>query len=278
MEDGWHTYWRTRATRACRRRSRGRCRRDSPPATIQWPAPHALPVGPLVNYGYEGEVLHLVDRHAAAPTLQPGSRATLAARADWLVCKETCIPEGADLDADAAGRRERRRRSAVGRAAIAATRAALPQPLAGWTRRRARRRPEDRADAHAAGRRARSRARCISSRTPKARIEPSAPQTLARGDGGTYVLTLPVSSQLTRRLHERSPAWSPPRTGFGDGARPAKAATIDVPLAGAVVAGTEAEARRRTPALDVRARAARPATLAVAAALAFAFVGGLCST
>ena len=28
---------------------------------IQWPAPKALPAGPLVNYGYEGEVLHLVD-------------------------------------------------------------------------------------------------------------------------------------------------------------------------------------------------------------------------
>ena len=63
---------------------------------IQWPAPRALPVGPLVNYGYEGEVLLLVDI-ATMPDFQIGKTATLSARADWLVCKEICIPEGADL-------------------------------------------------------------------------------------------------------------------------------------------------------------------------------------
>jgi thiol:disulfide interchange protein DsbD len=53
-------------------------------------------VGPLVNYGYEGEVLHLVELKPQ-PTLADGGPMTLAARAEWLVCKEVCIPEGVDL-------------------------------------------------------------------------------------------------------------------------------------------------------------------------------------
>ena len=78
------------------RRWRGRCRRAFTASDIEWPAPRALPVGPLVNHGYEGEVLHLVTITPPADA-KPGTAATLAARADWLVCKETCIPDGADL-------------------------------------------------------------------------------------------------------------------------------------------------------------------------------------
>jgi len=39
---------------------------------IEWPAPKALPVGPLVNYGYDGTVLHLVNLEVSAD-LKPGS-------------------------------------------------------------------------------------------------------------------------------------------------------------------------------------------------------------
>ena len=53
-------------------------------------------MGPLVNYGYDGEVLLLVDV-TAVPDFLSGKSVTLSARADWLVCKEICIPEGADL-------------------------------------------------------------------------------------------------------------------------------------------------------------------------------------
>ena len=49
-----------RANPACRRRSPGGCRPAFAAGDIVWPAPRALPAGPLVNYGYEGEVFHLV--------------------------------------------------------------------------------------------------------------------------------------------------------------------------------------------------------------------------
>ena len=97
---------------------------------IVWPAPRALPAGPLVNYGYEGEVFHLVPLSVASSAVA-GASVSLAARADWLVCKETCIPEGADLTLDlpvAAAAVPSRWHDA-----IAATRAALAAPLpAGW--------------------------------------------------------------------------------------------------------------------------------------------------
>ena len=44
---------------------------------IQWPAPKALPAGPLVNYGYEGEVLPADRRHGARATPPPGEPLTL---------------------------------------------------------------------------------------------------------------------------------------------------------------------------------------------------------
>src|SRR6185312_10307287 len=100
---------------------------------IEWPAPRALPAGPLMNYGYEGEVLHLVPLTVPA-NAAPAATATLAAHAEWLVCKETCIPEGADLALalPVAATAEPSRWHDK----IAATRAALPGALpAGWQAR-----------------------------------------------------------------------------------------------------------------------------------------------
>ena len=75
-------------------------------------------------------MLHLVDLQVP-PALPPGATQTLKAQVDWLVCKETCIPESVELAltlpvAAAAGA------DPTWAAPIAATRRALPRPLAGW--------------------------------------------------------------------------------------------------------------------------------------------------
>ena len=58
---------------------------------IAWPAPQRLPIGPMVNYGYEGDVLLAsplsLDRALDGKTL------AISLKAEWLVCKEVCIPE-----------------------------------------------------------------------------------------------------------------------------------------------------------------------------------------
>jgi DsbC/DsbD-like thiol-disulfide interchange protein len=96
IEPGWHTYWRNPGESGLPTTLEWRLPPGYAAGSIAWPAPRALPAGPLVNYGYQGQVFHLVALTVPRDA-RPGTDAALAARADWLVCKETCIPEGADL-------------------------------------------------------------------------------------------------------------------------------------------------------------------------------------
>ena len=96
IDRGWHTYWRNPGESGLPTTLAWRLPPGFAAGDIVWPAPKALPAGPLMNYGYEGEVLHLVPLTVPA-SASVGEKATLNARADWLVCKETCVPESADL-------------------------------------------------------------------------------------------------------------------------------------------------------------------------------------
>ena len=94
---GWHTYWRNpgdsgQATTLTWTLPSGWRAGD-----IIWAAPRQLPIGPLMDYGYEGEVLLPVAVTAPA-SASAGQTATLKVRADYLVCKDICVPEGADLN------------------------------------------------------------------------------------------------------------------------------------------------------------------------------------
>jgi thiol:disulfide interchange protein DsbD len=94
MDRGWHTYWQNPGESGLPTTLAWNLPSGLSAGPILWPAPQALPVGPLMNYGFEGEVL-LLTEVAVAPAAAGATSATLAARADWLVCKEICIPEGA---------------------------------------------------------------------------------------------------------------------------------------------------------------------------------------
>lgn len=88
---GWHTYWRNpgdsgEPTRIDWTLSQGAA------GEIQWPAPKAIPVEPLVNFGFEGTLLLPVEI-AVPQNVKPGERLTLKANATWLVCEKICIPE-----------------------------------------------------------------------------------------------------------------------------------------------------------------------------------------
>ena len=131
IENGWHTYWRNPGDSGLPTTLDWKLPPGFRAGAIEWPSPKALPVGPLVNYGYDGTVLHLVKLDVPAD-LKPGSTVDLAARADWLVCKETCIPDGADLKL-ALPVAEHAASDTRWAQAIDVARAALPQPLPrGW--------------------------------------------------------------------------------------------------------------------------------------------------
>jgi thiol:disulfide interchange protein len=94
LDKGWHVYWSNAGD-------------SGEPPTIHWnlptgltagpmqfPAPRRLPLGPLMDFGYEDEVLFPITLNN---TLKTPGKADLSAHVNWLVCREVCIPGKADL-------------------------------------------------------------------------------------------------------------------------------------------------------------------------------------
>jgi len=92
---GWHTYWSNPGDVGAPTEIHWSLPPGWTAGAIQWPAPQAEPVGPLMDYGYEGKPWLLVD--ISAPADAPKVPVTLKAHANWLVCAEVCVPEEADL-------------------------------------------------------------------------------------------------------------------------------------------------------------------------------------
>ena len=94
LDKGWHSYWRNPGDAGEATTVRWTLPTGWQAGEIIWPTPKRLPVGPIMNYGYEGEVILPITLRA--PTgLRPGDRVTLSAAVDFLVCAEVCIPGSA---------------------------------------------------------------------------------------------------------------------------------------------------------------------------------------
>ena len=65
---------------------------------IQWPTPHILKDtrGTVIGNGYDGDLLLPVTLTPPAD-LKPGTSVTLPAKAEWLMCQDSCVPGNADL-------------------------------------------------------------------------------------------------------------------------------------------------------------------------------------
>jgi thiol:disulfide interchange protein len=97
IAEHWHTYWRNPGDAGIATKIIWDLPAGFTAGEIQWPTPQRLAVGnDIVNFGYEGEVWHLV-AITAAPEIKPGSQIVLKARVDWLECEEICVPGRADL-------------------------------------------------------------------------------------------------------------------------------------------------------------------------------------
>ena len=97
--DHWHTYWQNPGDSGLPTKLSWTLPEGVSAGPIEWPYPKLLPLGPLMNFGYEGEVLHLVKLQTPT-SLKAGRNITLKAKAEWLVCSDVCIPESADLSID----------------------------------------------------------------------------------------------------------------------------------------------------------------------------------
>lgn len=93
---GWHTYWRNPGDSGEQTRLVWQLPEDWNVSAIAWPAPQAIAMPPLVNYGFSGTVILPVTVSVPDNAI-PGTVIPIKVRAVWLVCKDVCIPESADL-------------------------------------------------------------------------------------------------------------------------------------------------------------------------------------
>ncbi len=91
IRPGWHTYWLNPGDSGSVARISWGGVEGIRSAPLQWPVPKRLPMGPLTNFGYEGNVVLLQD--ITLPENLPEGAQTLTAKIDILVCHEICIPE-----------------------------------------------------------------------------------------------------------------------------------------------------------------------------------------
>ncbi|HEY4125282.1 MAG TPA: protein-disulfide reductase DsbD domain-containing protein, partial [Rhizomicrobium sp.] len=125
MKPGWHTYWINPGEAGAPTELKWKPTPGWQGAELEWPYPKRLPVGPLMDYGYEGKVWLLTAVQAPAAA-KPGDHVTLEATGSWLVCREVCIPEDAHLTL-ALTVAEQGVTNPVTAAQFAAARAKLPQ-------------------------------------------------------------------------------------------------------------------------------------------------------
>jgi thiol:disulfide interchange protein len=92
LAPGWHSYWQNPGDSGEATRIEWTLPEGASAGAIQWPAPKAIPVEPLVNFGFEDNVVLPVEISVPV-NAKPGETLTLSARATWLVCEKICIPE-----------------------------------------------------------------------------------------------------------------------------------------------------------------------------------------
>lgn len=96
LEPGWHVYWQNAGDSGEPPNIKWTLPDGISATPIEFPAPKRLPLGPLMDFGYENEVLFPLSIDVAK-TAKTGP-AVLHAKVGWLVCREVCIPGKAELD------------------------------------------------------------------------------------------------------------------------------------------------------------------------------------
>jgi thiol:disulfide interchange protein DsbD len=96
LEPGWHIYWKNPGDAGEPPHIHWTLPAGITAGPMQFPAPKRLPLGPLMDFGYEDEVLFPFTMYVAEGF--HGGPVTLHAKVDWLVCRERCIPGNAELE------------------------------------------------------------------------------------------------------------------------------------------------------------------------------------
>lgn len=102
LEDHWHIYWRNPGDSGLAPMVQWQLPSGFAVGSMRWPAPERISIEGLTNYGYEGSK-SLLQKMIPPSGLegeaftQEGNEVILRAKLEWLICKEVCIPESAEV-------------------------------------------------------------------------------------------------------------------------------------------------------------------------------------
>ncbi len=92
MEEGWHVYWLNPGDSGLPTKVEWKVPAGFKVNALDYPAPVRFDQpGNVVGYGYHHSLM-LVAKVTAPKDLQPGANIEIAASANWLVCKDICLP------------------------------------------------------------------------------------------------------------------------------------------------------------------------------------------
>jgi len=95
LEKDWHIYWNNPGDSGTAPSIKWTLPPGMSVGEIRWPYPKRIEVQPLVNYGYENDVLLMVPLTVSSEAILP---AVIKAKVSWLVCREICIPGQAEFE------------------------------------------------------------------------------------------------------------------------------------------------------------------------------------
>ncbi len=98
IEEHWHVYWINAGDSGEPPHITWTLPAGITAGPMQFPPPQRLPLGPLMDFGYEDGVAFPV-LLSASPSMQPG-KVHLDAKITWLVCSSVCLPGKAHLGLD----------------------------------------------------------------------------------------------------------------------------------------------------------------------------------
>ena len=101
--EGWHTYWKNPGDSGAAPIFSWKTPEGITIGKPAFPVPDFIPVGPLMNYGYDGPSTLLFPLHVDAAF--SGSIASISVAAEWLVCKVECVPQIADWHFNVSGQK-----------------------------------------------------------------------------------------------------------------------------------------------------------------------------